>query len=55
MEELTVVLQTCFETAKGKEMLLPGPLIQEKAGHFARELGIGGFKVSKGWLQRFRG
>ena len=55
MVELNSAVQTWFETARSKQMPISGPLLQEKARYFARELGIENFKASNGWLQRFRG
>ena len=54
MDELNAAVQSWFETARNKQMPISGPLLQEKARHFARELGMEDFKASNGWLHRFR-
>ena len=43
-----------FKRARSKNIPLSGPLLQEKARIFSRELGIENFHASNGWLESFR-
>ena len=43
-----------FVKIRGANMPVSGPLLQEKATHFAREMNITDFKASNGWLHRFK-
>lgn len=43
-----------FGKIRSQNVPASGPMIQVKALEFAAELGIGDFKASNGWLERFR-
>ncbi|XP_046680817.1 tigger transposable element-derived protein 4-like [Homalodisca vitripennis] len=43
-----------FKQCREKNITLGGPLIREKAEHFARSLGHIEFKASNGWLENFK-
>ena len=43
-----------FSQARAKNILLSGPILQEKAIAFALELGIDDFKGSNGWLSHWK-
>jgi hypothetical protein len=41
------------QEATGRRINISGPLIQEQALKFAKNLGVDQFKASNGWLQSF--
>ncbi|KAL4234901.1 Tigger transposable element-derived protein 2 [Mactra antiquata] len=43
-----------FSCTRAKNINISGVLIQEKAKHFAQQLGIENFKASNGWLDKFK-
>lgn len=43
-----------FQKARAKNIPISGPIICEKALHFANELGVEDFKASTGWLDSWK-
>ena len=43
-----------FQQARLKNIPISGPIIQEKALQYARELGYNDFKASSGWLDSWK-
>ena len=48
--ELNKILYEWFKQARGKNMPISGPVLQEKALQYATDLGLDDFKASTGWL-----
>ena len=54
LEELNVLAWEWFHKARATNIPVSGPLLQEKALEFGKELKITDFKASNGWLECFR-
>ncbi|CAM1321624.1 Uncharacterised protein r2_g3003 [Pycnogonum litorale] len=52
--ELESALFQWFQQVRAKNVLVTGPLLIEKAKEFANRLKIENFRVSTGWLDRFK-
>ena len=52
-EDINQICWDWFQEATGRRINISGPLIQEKALKFAKDLGVDQFKASNGWLQSF--
>ena len=53
-EDLDELTWCWFQLARSQNIPISGPMIQEQARDFARELGKDDFKASNGWLDRFK-
>lgn len=53
-EEIENVLFLWFKRARSANFPISGPILEEKAGEIASQLGIDNFKMSDGWLSRFK-
>uniref|UniRef100_H3A4H9 HTH CENPB-type domain-containing protein n=1 Tax=Latimeria chalumnae TaxID=7897 RepID=H3A4H9_LATCH len=53
-EDINEATWKWFQATRALNIPLSGPLLQEKALQFARELKIEDFKASNGWLESFR-
>ena len=54
LEELNVLVWEWFQKARATNIPVSGPLLQEKALEFGKELKVTDFKASNGWLECFR-
>ncbi|XP_045174463.2 tigger transposable element-derived protein 6-like [Mercenaria mercenaria] len=56
VEEVNILMWEWFQNVIKQGVRVSGPMLQEKALIYAKELGISedDFKASKGWLNRFR-
>jgi kinesin family protein 6/9 len=52
-EDINQLCWDWFQEATGRRINISGPLIQEQALKFAKDLGVDQFKASNGWLQSF--
>ncbi|CAC5385465.1 unnamed protein product [Mytilus coruscus] len=52
--DLNDLLFKWFTQARAKNIPLSGPILQEKALHFAKELDLTDFKASNGWLDSWK-
>lgn len=52
--DLNSLLHQWFGQARAKNMPISGPILQEKAMQFAKELGHDEFKASNGWLESWK-
>lgn len=52
--DINDVVYKWFCTARAKGIPISGPIIQEKALQYSRDLNMGGFKASNGWLDRWK-
>jgi len=52
-KEINDLLLSWFNGARSRGIPISGPLLQEKARHFAELLKIENFKASNGWLNKF--
>jgi kinesin family protein 6/9 len=52
-EDINQLCWDWFQEATGRRITISGPLIQEQALTFAKDVGVDQFKVSNGWLQSF--
>lgn len=43
-----------LKQCRDKNLSIGGPILQEKAQHFAEQLGHNGFRASNGWLEKFK-
>ncbi|XP_052706690.1 tigger transposable element-derived protein 4-like [Crassostrea angulata] len=50
--DINDVVYKWFCTARAKVIPISGPIIQEKALQYSKDLNIAGFKASNGWLDR---
>lgn len=53
-EDVNELTWQWFVSARSKNMIITGPLLQAKALAIAKELDIKSFKASNGWLEKFR-
>ena len=53
-EDVNIICWEWFQTARAQNIPLSGPMLQEKALSYAKELGNAEFKASNGWLESFR-
>lgn len=53
-EDVNKLTWQWFVSARSKNMVITGPLLQAKALEIAKELDIETFKASNGWLEKFR-
>ncbi|KAG0426438.1 hypothetical protein HPB47_026453 [Ixodes persulcatus] len=53
-EEIENVLFLWFKRARSANFPISGPILEEKAGEIASQLGIDDFKMSDGWLSHFK-
>lgn len=53
-EELNELVWEWFKDGRARALPINGPLIQERAKSFAKDLGKPDFKASNGWLESFR-
>ncbi|CAG9566413.1 unnamed protein product [Danaus chrysippus] len=53
-QDIENVLLVWFKAQRSQNVPISGPLLQEKANHFARQLGKTDFKCSESWIYRFR-
>ncbi|GBN73511.1 Tigger transposable element-derived protein 6 [Araneus ventricosus] len=52
--EIDEVLMKWFRSARAKNIPVNGVLFQEKSRELGESLGLGTFKTSNGWLEKFR-
>jgi kinesin family protein 6/9 len=52
-EDINQLCWDWFQEATGRRINIIGPLIQEQALKFAKDLGVDQFKASNGWQQSF--
>lgn len=43
-----------FTTMRSENVPISGPILKEKACDFAKEMGIGNFQASEGWLEKWK-
>ena len=53
-KDLNKVVLAWFTRVRSQNIPVSGPLLQEKACEFAKQLGLDNFKASNGWLDRFK-
>ena len=53
LEELNILVWEWFQKARATNIPVSGPLLQEKALEFGKELKVTDFKASNGWLECF--
>ena len=53
-EDVNIICWEWFQTARAQNIPLSGPMLQEKALSYAKELGNAEYKASNGWLESFR-
>ena len=53
-ERLNEVMWTWFQRVQSKNVPVSGPMCQEQAKIYAKELGLDSFVASNGWLGNFR-
>ena len=53
-EEINVLVWEWFKDMTARKLPVSGPLLQEKALLFAKDLAVEDFKASNGWLESFR-
>ncbi|XP_061188771.1 tigger transposable element-derived protein 4-like [Saccostrea echinata] len=51
---LDSALKEWFQTARQRDIPISGPILQEKAAQFAKQMNVTDFNASKGWLSRFK-
>lgn len=53
-EDIENALLCWFNQARGRQIPVTGPLLRRKAGKLARDFGLTDFKVTTGWLERWK-
>ncbi|CAG4994649.1 unnamed protein product [Parnassius apollo] len=53
-QDIENTLLVWFKAQKSQNVPISGPFLQEKANHFARQLGKTNFVCSESWIYRFR-
>ena len=52
--QLDGALKGWFRTARQRDIPISGPILQEKASDYAKQINVSSFNASNGWLTRFK-